>query len=157
MSNYPKLAAELGDRYLEALAARQQRFLDYIAATRQLAALAPTFQPVAVPETVRELNAAGFEFASRLIEQQKQFVDQFVARAPVVSAASATRRSAATKPSRKAATAQRTSKKRTTKKAPAKRAASASAKRGASKKASSKKASSKKSSRRASTTSTQTS
>lgn len=76
MSDYAKVAAEMGDRYLAALAVRQESFLKYLAATRSLAAQTPAFPMAsAAIETTHQLNGAQFELASRLLAQQKQFFD----------------------------------------------------------------------------------
>jgi hypothetical protein len=76
MSDYPKLAAEAGDRYLAVLAARQESFLNYVAAARTLAGPRPVL-PIAASAlaTTQQLNEAQFEFAARLLAQQKRFFD----------------------------------------------------------------------------------
>lgn len=77
MSDYPKLAARAADQYLAALAARQESFLKYVAAARALAVPRPPALPLATTaiETSQWLNEAQFDFASRLLERQKQFFD----------------------------------------------------------------------------------
>ena len=83
MSNYVELAEEIGDRYLAALAARQESFLRYVKATRSLAEQASFLPAMTVPLTTpQQINAAQFELASKVLEHQKQFFDRLFGQAP---------------------------------------------------------------------------
>lgn len=80
MSNYVKLAAAAGDQYLTALAESQELFLKSVAAVRTPA------PPVAVPPAVagvfptpQEVAEASFQFAQKLLKQQKEFTEKLLA------------------------------------------------------------------------------
>ena len=83
MSNYVKLATEAGDQYLAALADSQEQFLKY---AKTFAAWAPTVTPSAATTstedflpTPREMFEANMAFTTKLLKQQKTFVDKLFA------------------------------------------------------------------------------
>jgi hypothetical protein len=84
MSEYVKLATGAGDQFLAALAESQETFLKSVTAFSSWAPAAP--QPVmAAPAfaaelpTPKEVAEASFAFASKLLKQQKEFTDKFLA------------------------------------------------------------------------------
>jgi hypothetical protein len=83
--NYLKLAVEAGDQYLATLAEGQETFLKSLTtlSTQAPAAAVPAFT-MAVP-TVQEVTEANFSFAQKLLKQQKEFVEKFLAATTPVS------------------------------------------------------------------------
>ena len=84
MSEYVKLATGAGDQFLAALAENQETFLKSVTAFSSWAPAVP--QPaVAAPAFVSELPTpkevaeANFAFASKLLKQQKEFTEKFLA------------------------------------------------------------------------------
>jgi hypothetical protein len=84
MSEYVKLASGAGDQFLSALAESQETFLKSVTAVSSWAPAQP--QPaVAVPAiaaelpTPKEVAEASFAFASKLLKQQKDFTEKFLA------------------------------------------------------------------------------
>jgi len=83
MSSYVKLAAEAGDKYLNALAEFQDNFLKSVTAGAEkvkaatAAAAAPGFQ-FSLP-TAHDVAEANFAFAQKLLKQQKSFVEKLLA------------------------------------------------------------------------------
>lgn len=86
MSNYVKLATDLGDQYLANLSEMQENFL------KASATFASKFTPpVAVPAielpaafaaavpTPAEVTEASFAFAQKLLKQQKSFAEKLLA------------------------------------------------------------------------------
>jgi hypothetical protein len=82
MSEYVKLATGAGDQFLSALAESQETFLKSLTA---FTSWAPAPQPVAAPAfaaelpTPKEVVEANFAFASKLLKQQKEFTEKFIA------------------------------------------------------------------------------
>jgi len=86
MSEYVKLATGAGDQFLSALAERQETFLKSVSA---FSSWTPAPQPVATPPaftafaaelpTPKEVADASFAFASKLLNQQKEFTEKFLA------------------------------------------------------------------------------
>jgi hypothetical protein len=84
MSNYVKLATDLGDQYLASLSEMQENFL------KASATFASKFTPpapavelpaaftAAVP-TPAEVTEASFAFAQKLLKQQKSFAEKLLA------------------------------------------------------------------------------
>jgi hypothetical protein len=82
MSDYVKLASEAGEKYLTAVTEGQESFLKYAAAYSEWASKAPTVPaPGYVSEmpTPREIAEASFDFANKLLSQQKAFADKLMA------------------------------------------------------------------------------
>ena len=84
MSEYVKLATGAGDQFLTALAETQETFLKSVTAFSSWAPAQP--QPVvAAPAfaaelpTPKEVAEANFAFASKLLKQQKDFTEKFLA------------------------------------------------------------------------------
>ena len=83
MSEYVKLATGAGDQFLATLAESQETFLKSMSAATS--SWTPVQAPVAVPAfaaelpTPKEVVEANFAFASKLLKQQKEFVDKFFA------------------------------------------------------------------------------
>jgi len=83
MSEYVKLATGAGDQFLTALAESQETFLKSVSAFSSWAPAQP--QPVAAPAfaaelpTPKEVADASFAFASKLLNQQKDFTEKFLA------------------------------------------------------------------------------
>ena len=84
MSEYVKLATGAGDQFLAALAESQETFLKSVSAFSAWTPVPP--QPVApVPAfaaelpTAKELVEANFAFAGKLLKQQKEFTEKFLA------------------------------------------------------------------------------
>jgi hypothetical protein len=84
MSEYVKLATGAGDQFLTALAESQETFLKSVSALSSWAPAQP--QPVvAAPAfaaelpTPKEVAEANFAFASKLLKQQKDFTEKFLA------------------------------------------------------------------------------
>ena len=84
MSEYVKLAAGAGDQFLAALAESQETFLKSVTAVSS--SWTPvTPAPVAAPAfaaelpTPKEVAEANFAFASKLLKQQKDFTEKFLA------------------------------------------------------------------------------
>ena len=86
MSEYVKLATGAGDQFLTALAESQETFLKSVSA---FSSWTPAPQPVPVAPaftaftaelpTPKEVAEANFAFASKLLKQQKEFTDKFLA------------------------------------------------------------------------------
>ena len=86
MSEYVKLASGAGDQFLSALAESQETFLKSVSA---FSSWTPAPQPVATPAafqafttelpTAKEVADASFAFASKLLKQQKEFTEKFLA------------------------------------------------------------------------------
>jgi hypothetical protein len=84
MSEYVKLANGAGDQFLTALAESQETFLKSVSAFSSWTPAQP--QPVvAAPAfaaelpTPKEVAEASFAFASKLLKQQKDFTEKFLA------------------------------------------------------------------------------
>ena len=83
MSEYVKLATGAGDQFLAALAESQETFLKSLSALPS--SWTPVQAPVAAPAfaaelpTPKELVEANFAFASKLLNQQKDFTEKFFA------------------------------------------------------------------------------
>jgi hypothetical protein len=84
MSDYLKLATGAGDQFLAALAENQEAFLKSLSAFSSWAPATPA-PPMAPPAfaadmpTAKEVVEANFAFASKLLKQQKDFTDKFIA------------------------------------------------------------------------------
>ena len=84
MSEYVKLAAGAQDQFLAALAESQETFLKSVSAFSSWTP-APAQPAVAVPAfaaelpTPKEVAEASFAFASKLLKQQKDFTEKFLA------------------------------------------------------------------------------
>jgi hypothetical protein len=84
MSNYVKLAADAGDKYLASLAEMQENFLK---ATTAIAARFTLATPVTMPPgfaapelpSAQEITEASFAFAQKLLKQQKSFAEKVLA------------------------------------------------------------------------------
>ena len=87
MSEYVKLATGAGDQFLAALAESQETFLKSVSA---FSSWTPAPQPVATTPpaftafaaelpTPKEVADASFTFASKLLKQQKEFTEKFLA------------------------------------------------------------------------------
>jgi hypothetical protein len=82
MSDFVKRAGGVGDQYLSALAESQEQFLKNLSAISTWIPKVPT---APVPEfaaelpTAKEIVEANFAFAAKLLEQQKDFTEKFVA------------------------------------------------------------------------------
>ena len=84
MSNYVKLAADAGDKYLASLAEMQENFLK---ATAAFAARFTPTTPVTMPPgftapelpSAHEITEASFAFAQKLLKQQKSFAEKVLA------------------------------------------------------------------------------
>jgi len=104
MSNYAKLATETTDKYLAALAESQEAFLKSIST---FTAWAPATPAVPMPAfvadlpTPQELTEVNFAFATKLLAQQKSFVEKLLATSP--ASTSAATKTEATKPAKSAA------------------------------------------------------
>jgi hypothetical protein len=81
MSDYVKLAAGASDQYLAALAETQETFLKSVTAFSSWAPAAPVTAPAFAAElpTPKEVAEANFAFASKLLKQQKDFTEKFLA------------------------------------------------------------------------------
>ena len=82
MSEYVKYATSAGDQYLSAIAEAQDSFLKSLTPVQQMAAMAPKMPASSVmPElpTFAEIAEANFEFASKMLKQQKKFSEKFFA------------------------------------------------------------------------------
>lgn len=113
MSNYPSVAAEAGDKYLEMLAEGQERFVEYVRSARefmpqvppQFAAQAPAAQFAFTAPSARDIADAQYKFATKLLKQQESFIRkmyQFAApAAPAKAKAPATRSSKSRSTARK--------------------------------------------------------
>lgn len=84
MSEYVKLATGAGDQFLAALAESQETFLKSVSAFSTWAPAQP--QPVVTAPafaaelpTPKEVAEASFSFASKLLKQQKEFTEKFLA------------------------------------------------------------------------------
>ena len=83
MSEYVKLATGAGDQFLNALAESQETFLKSVSAFSSWTPAQP--QPVVAPAfaaelpTPKEVADASFAFASKLLKQQKEFTEKFLA------------------------------------------------------------------------------
>jgi hypothetical protein len=84
MSEYVKLAAAATDQYLTALADSQENFLKYMTGITPKIPVAPIVPAVpgfAELPTPLEVTEANFAFATKLLTQQKAFVQKLVATA----------------------------------------------------------------------------
>ena len=84
MSEYVKYATSAGDQYLATVAEFQDSFLKSLAPVTQAASAMPKMPSPAAeyfPEmpTFAEMAEANFAFASKVLKQQKKFVEKFVA------------------------------------------------------------------------------
>ncbi|HZI81727.1 MAG TPA: hypothetical protein VFD69_19535 [Vicinamibacterales bacterium] len=90
MSEYVKLAAGAGDQFLAALAESQETFLKSVTAFSSSWTPATPAPPVAAPAfaatafaaelpSPKEVAEANFAFASKLLKQQKDFTEKFLA------------------------------------------------------------------------------
>ena len=84
MSNYVKLATDLGDQYLATLSEIQENFLKTSAAfASKLTTPPPAFEmPPAFAATIptpAEVTEASFSFAQKLLKQQKSFAEKLLA------------------------------------------------------------------------------
>jgi hypothetical protein len=116
MSNYATVAAEAGDKYLATLAQGQDSFIEYVRASRDLmpgmmVSEVPksTFAPFTIP-TMLEVANLQFNFANKLLEQQRRFFAQLYSgtatrrssrSAPVKASTSRSKRSSAAKTAKK--------------------------------------------------------
>jgi len=84
MSNYVKLATDLGDQYLATLSEMQENFLKASAAfaARLTTPVTPAFEmPAAMAAalpTPAEVTEASFGFAQKLLKQQKSFAEKLL-------------------------------------------------------------------------------
>jgi hypothetical protein len=81
MSEYVKLATGAGDQFLTALAESQETFLKSLNAFSSWAPATPVATPAFASElpTPKEVAEANFAFASKLLKQQKDFTEKFLA------------------------------------------------------------------------------
>ena len=89
MSEYVKLAAGAGDQFLAALAESQETFLKSVTAfssswtpATPAPPAAPAFAATAFAAELpspKEVAEANFAFASKLLKQQKDFTEKFLA------------------------------------------------------------------------------
>ena len=85
MSEYVKLAAGAGDQFLTALAESQETFLKSVTAFSSSIPATPVAPAFAAPAFAAELPSpkevaeANFAFASKLLKQQKDFTEKFLA------------------------------------------------------------------------------
>ena len=86
MSDYVKIASGAGDQFLAALAEGQEAFLKSVTAfsTWAPAPAAAPVAPFAAPfaaelPTPKEVAEANFAFATKLLKQQKDFTEKFLA------------------------------------------------------------------------------
>ena len=85
MSDYVKRATGAGDQYLTALAESQEQFLKTLAAFSAWAPKVPATPATPAPEFVaalpspKEVVEANFAFAAKLLKQQKDFTEKFLA------------------------------------------------------------------------------
>lgn len=81
MSNYPKIARELGDHYLDAVERSQQSALKYFAAMRQFAVpVSGRKSSLTIDHaSLRDLTDAGFSFYEKLLDQQRNFSRRLLA------------------------------------------------------------------------------
>jgi hypothetical protein len=85
MSDYVKLAAGASDQFLAALAESQETFLKTVTAYTAWAPTTPIPTPTPAPAftaelpTPKEVAEASFAFASKLLKQQKDFTEKFLA------------------------------------------------------------------------------
>jgi hypothetical protein len=82
MSNYSKLAAEAGDKYLTALAESQEQILKSLSGLSSWVPAVPAIPtPAGVAElpTPKEIAEANFAFSAKLLKQQKAFAEKLFA------------------------------------------------------------------------------
>jgi hypothetical protein len=81
MSEYVKLASGAGDQFLTALAESQETFLKTVTAYTLWTPTAPAQTPAFTADlpTPKEVAEASFAFASKLLKQQKDFTEKFLA------------------------------------------------------------------------------
>lgn len=125
MSAYAKIAAETGDRYLAALAATQENILEFVTASQKMAPTLPAFPPASTAAAgAKSFIHASYDFASKMLEQQEQFVVKFLGDQEPKQAATAKRASSSAASAKPAATKTAAKKKAAPRKAPAKAATS---------------------------------
>jgi hypothetical protein len=79
MSDYVKLATNVGDQYLAALSEAQENYLKAMAPFTKYAAQFPTPPlPAAAADlpTLQEVTEAQFAFAQKWLKQQKKFAEK---------------------------------------------------------------------------------
>ena len=83
--NFLKLATEAGDQFLASLAEGQETFLKSLTtlSTQTPAPVMPALT-TALP-TLQEVTEANFSFATKLLKQQKDFIEKWLAAATPVS------------------------------------------------------------------------
>ena len=88
MSQYVELASKAGDQYLEVLAKAQDASLQALAQfTKQMPQLPMSSgMPAEVGPTVREAAEASLAFAQKALDQQKVYVEKFLATSGTVVA-----------------------------------------------------------------------
>lgn len=82
MSNYSKIAAEAGDKYLTALAESQEQILKSLSGFSSWAPALPSIPTPALAAdlpTPKEIAEANFAFAAKLLKQQKAFAEKLFA------------------------------------------------------------------------------
>jgi len=126
MSNYPNVAAEAGDKYLEMLAEGQDRFVEYVRSAReyipqvppQFAAQFPAQAPAApfafAAPSARDFADAQYKFATKLLKQQESFMRQIYRLAAPAAPAKA-KAPASRSPSRSSSKSRTTARKTTRK------------------------------------------
>ena len=77
MSNYVKIAAETGDRYLAALEAGQENFLKFVTAFSQITPPPPAI--VGDYSALRAYSEAGFALTQQFLEQQQAICEKYFA------------------------------------------------------------------------------
>ena len=79
MSTYATAAAAAGEQYLQSLAQGQERFIEYVRASREYMPPMMEARVAAMPSglpTMQELADVQFRFATRLLDQQQKFYRQ---------------------------------------------------------------------------------
>ena len=79
MSEYLKVAAEFGDRYLASLAESQEQFLKSLAPGSQWTAGMPKPEVPANMPTPQEIVESNFAFTGKLLQQQQKFLSRVLA------------------------------------------------------------------------------
>jgi hypothetical protein len=82
MSNYSKIAAEAGDKYLTALAESQEQILKSLSGFSTWAPPLPSIPAPALAAdlpTPKEIAEANFEIAAKLLKQQDAFAEKLMA------------------------------------------------------------------------------
>ena len=129
MSNYPSVAAEAGDKYLEMLAEGQDRFVEYVRSARefmpqvppqfaaQFAAQAPATPFAFSAPSPRDFADAQFQFATKLLKQQESFMRKLYKLAAPAAPAKAKKASASGSASRSNSSKSRSTARKTTRRA----------------------------------------